>query len=206
MARVDLLSVLREAELDGIRCGGPVILAGFVIGVGLVQVAAGPLGLASRNICELVILLVLHLVGPLVITALALVQLAPTWLQRVEQRGLAAWRTSVPAAALVAPFLLVIFLISALTSGVLFTPREDLVGEFGEVLASLQLHSLLLTWVRSSFFFAIICGWSLHHSEKCLLRRQPPAEIASELVGRGIVLLMVLKFAWLVLATPISLN
>ena len=69
--------VLRVVERDGIRCGVPVLLAGCVTGAGLVEIASGPLGLASRNICELVILLVLQVAGPMLVVLLALVQLGP---------------------------------------------------------------------------------------------------------------------------------
>jgi hypothetical protein len=94
-----LLQILRTVERDGIRCGAPVLLAGFVAGAGLAEVAAGPLGLASRTICELVILLVLQVAGPVLIVLLALVQLGPLWLEHVQEQGLRTWRVAVPAGA-----------------------------------------------------------------------------------------------------------
>ena len=57
---------------------------------------AGPLGLASRTICELVILLVLQVAGPVLVVLLALVQLGPLWLEHVQEQGLRAWRVAVP--------------------------------------------------------------------------------------------------------------
>lgn len=200
------LTVLRLAERDGLRCGGQVILAGFVTGTGLVEVAAGPLGLASRNICELLILLVLQLAGPLLVTVVALMQLAPTWLQRVQEAGPGVWRLTVPAAALVAPLLLTVFLVATLVSGALVTPRADLAGELGDVLGSIQLRHLLITWVRTSVFFGIVCAWCVRRCRLGLLRQVPQGEIVTELLTHGIVLILLLKLVWILVVDPISLS
>jgi len=197
--------VLRAVERDGIRCGAPVLLAGFVAGAGLAEVAAGPLGLASRTICELVILLVLQVAGPVLVVLLALVQLGPLWLERVQEQGLRAWRVAVPAAAILAPLLLNLFLVAALVSGAMFTPRSDLMGEVGDVLSGLQLRDLTITWIRSSVFFAIVCAWCLRQSERGLLRQAPPGVIVSELFSHGIVVILLLKLVWLVAVDPFSL-
>ena len=197
--------VLRAVEQDGIRCGAPVLLAGFVAGAGLAEVAAGPLGLASRTICELVILLVLQVAGPVLVVLLALVQLGPLWLERVQEQGLRAWRVAVPAAAILAPLLLNLFLVAALVSGAMFTPRSDLMGEVGDVLSGLQLRDLTITWIRSSVFFAIVCAWCLRQSERGLLRQAPPGVIVSELFSHGIVVILLLKLVWLVAVDPFSL-
>jgi hypothetical protein len=200
------LTVLRFAERDGLRCGGPVILAGFVTGSGLVEVAAGPLGLASRDICVLMILLVLQLAGPLMVTVVALMQLAPTWLERVEELGPGVGRLTVPAAALVAPLLLTVFLVATLVSGALVTPRADLAGELGDVLSGIQLRDLLVTWLRTSVFFAIICAWCVRRCRLGLWRQVPQGEIVSELLNHGIVLIMLLKLVWIVAIDPINLQ
>jgi len=197
--------VLRAVERDGIRCGAPVLLAGFVAGAGLAEVAAGPLGLASRTICELVILLVLQVAGPVLVVLLALVQLGPLWLERVQEQGLRAWRVAVPAAAILAPLLLNLFLVAALVSGAMFTPRSDLMGEVGDVLSGLQLRDLTITWIRSSVFFSIVCAWCLRQSERGLLRQAPPGVIVSELFSHGIVVILLLKLVWLVAVDPFSL-
>jgi len=198
--------VLHAVERDGIRCGAPVLLAGFVAGAGLAEVAAGPLGLASRTICELVILLVLQVAGPVLVVLLALVQLGPLWLELVQEQGLRAWRVAVPAAAILAPLLLTLFLVAALVSGAMFTPRADLVGEVGDVLSGLQLRDLAITWIRASFFFAVICAWSLRQCERGLLRQAPPGVIVSELFRHGIVVTLLLKLVWLVAVDPFNLG
>ena len=200
------LTVMRFAERDGLRCGGPVILAGFVTGSGLVEVAAGPLGLASRDICVLMILLVLQLAGPLMVTVVALMQLAPTWLERVEEMGPGVGRLTVPAAALVAPLLLTVFLVATLVSGALVTPRADLAGELGDVLSGIQLRDLLVTWVRTSVFFAIICAWCVRRCRLGLWRQVPQGKIVSELLNHGIVLILLLKLVWIVAIDPIKLQ
>lgn len=43
----------RLAERNGERCGGPVILAGLLMGLGVVQLASGPLAQTSRFSLEL---------------------------------------------------------------------------------------------------------------------------------------------------------
>ena len=58
-----LLRVLRLVERDGQRCGGPVLLVGFVLGAGVVPLASGPLGQTSRFSLELQLLLMLAAVG-----------------------------------------------------------------------------------------------------------------------------------------------
>ena len=50
--------ILRLAERDGQRCGGPVLMAGLVLGLGVVNLCSGPLGQTSRFSLELLILLV----------------------------------------------------------------------------------------------------------------------------------------------------
>jgi hypothetical protein len=206
MDRSGWQGVLRAVGQDGIRCGAPVLLAGCVTGAGLVEIAAGPLGLASRNICELVILLVLQMAGPVLVVLLALVQLGPLWLERVQQQGATTWRVAVPAAAILAPFLLNLFLVAALVSGAMLTPRADLVGEVGDVLSGLQLRDLAVTWIRASIFFAIICAWCLRHCERGLLRQVPQGVIVSELFSHGIVVILLLKLVWIVAVDPFSLD
>ena len=80
----------------------------MVVGAGLVELSAGPLGQNSRFSLELLTLLVLQLVGPLVVSLLAMGLMMPNWLDRVERRGAKAWLVSVPASALLAAVLLLL--------------------------------------------------------------------------------------------------
>ncbi|WP_415398734.1 hypothetical protein [Synechococcus sp. W4D4] len=86
--------VLNTAERNGQRCGGPVLLSGMVVGAGLVELSAGPLGQSSRFSLELLTMLVLQLVGPLVVSLLGMALMMPNWLDRVERRGSRAWLVS----------------------------------------------------------------------------------------------------------------
>ena len=56
------LKILRVAERSGERCGAPVLIAGLIVGIGVVELSCGPLGQTSRFSLELLILLVLQLV------------------------------------------------------------------------------------------------------------------------------------------------
>ena len=49
-----LATILRQLERDGQRCGGPVVLAGFAVGFGLVTLSSS-LGQASRFGLELLV-------------------------------------------------------------------------------------------------------------------------------------------------------
>jgi MFS family permease len=129
-----LALVATLAERYGERCGGPLILAGLVVGLGVVQLASGPLAQTSRFSLELLILLVLQLVGPMLVALVALALLLPHWVRRVQQGERTLRPERIAAAALVGPLLQLLFLVSAVCGGVLATPRTDLVGEFRELL------------------------------------------------------------------------
>ena len=129
-----LMVVLYLAERQGQRCGGPILLAGMVLGAGVVELSSGPLGQTSRFSLELLMLLVLQLVGPMLVTLLAMALLLPGWLEHGERRDARAWREALPAAALVGGLLLLLFLLAALVGGVLASPRADLIGELRELL------------------------------------------------------------------------
>ena len=87
---------LRVAERNGERCAGPVILAGLLIGLGMVQLASGPMAQTSRFSLELLILL-------------ALAWLLPRWMARIELEGQVSWSHSMPAAVVVGALLLLMF-------------------------------------------------------------------------------------------------
>ena len=99
---------LQLAERCGERCGGPVLLAGLVLGLGVVELSSGALGQTSRFSLELLILLVLQLVGPMLVTLIAMALLLPRWLERSTDRH-GGWETSLLASALVGVVLLTCF-------------------------------------------------------------------------------------------------
>ena len=189
--------MLALAERDGQRCGGPVLLAGLVVGFGVVELAAGPLGQTSRFSLELLILLVLQLMGPM---------LVPSWLEQVERLGLKAWRQSVPAAALTGSLLLLLFLTAAITGGVLASPRGDLIGEIRDLLSGVLLVDLLRAWLRAGVFLAAICGWSQWRVARGLRRGTPVSEQVSNLLVQGLMVLLALKLLWVTALDPLHLS
>ncbi|NBQ37975.1 MAG: hypothetical protein EBU42_10720 [Synechococcus sp.] len=66
-----LSTILRELERNGQRCGGPVLLAGFAMGYGLVTLSSS-LGQSSRFALELLVLVKLQLLGPALVSLLAM--------------------------------------------------------------------------------------------------------------------------------------
>ena len=68
------------------------ILAGLLIGLGMVQLASGPMSQTSRFSLELLILLIHQLVGPMLMALLALALLLPRWMARIELAGQVSWK------------------------------------------------------------------------------------------------------------------
>lgn len=205
VSRDRIWRVLNTAERNGQRCGGPVLLSGMVVGAGLVELSAGPLGQNSRFSLELLTLLVLQLVGPLVVSLLAMALMMPNWLDRVERRGSRAWLVSVPASALLAAVLLLLFLISSFCAGALTTPRSDLIGEARALLSGVALKDVLRAMLRCSFFLACICAWSQWRGYQELRRNRHPALMVSNLLMEGLMVLFALKLLWITVLDPINL-
>lgn len=200
------LAVLRLAEGQGLRCGGPLLLAGLVLGLGVVELSSGPLGQTSRFSLKLLILLVLQLVGPMLVALLAMALLLPRWLEHGDRSGRAAWRQALPASALVGFLLLLLFLIAALAGGVLASPREDLLGELRELLAAVPLTDLLRSSLRSAVFLVVLCAWSQWRGRVLRGRGQDAALVSSNLLVEGLTLLLGIKLLWITVLDPLHLN
>lgn len=196
---------LRLAERTGERCGGPVLLAGLVLGLGVVELSSGALGQTSRFSLELLILLVLQLVGPMLVTLIAMALLLPRWLQRSPERN-GAWGPSLAASALVGGLLLLLFLASAITGGVLASPRADLLAELGDVFSGVVLSDLLRSGLRASLFLAVLCGWSQRRGHRRLQRGVAPELVSSDLMVEGLMLLLGLKLLWITAIDPLHLS
>lgn len=199
-------AVLHLAERQGRRCGGAVLLAGIVLGVGVVKLGSGALGQTSRFSLELLILLVLQLVGPLLVTLLAMALLLPQWLSHAARLGPVAWRQALPASALVGALLLLLFLAAALAGGVLASPRADVFGEGRELLAGLLPLDLLRSTLRSALFLTVLCGFSQWRGRINLGRGLDPALVTSNLLVEGLILLLGLKLLWITLVDPLQLS
>lgn len=197
---------LRLAERNGERCGGPVILAGLLLGLGVVQLASGPLAQTSRFSLELLILLVLQLVGPMLVALLALALLLPRWMERIRAEGARGWTQSVPAAALVGALLLLMFLVAAVCGGVMASPRADLIGEFRELLAGVLLPDVLRACVRAGVFLGLLCGWCQWRTQVGIHAGKDAARLVSDQLAEGLVLLLTVKLIWISLIDPLHLT
>lgn len=196
---------LELAERDGERCGGPVLLAGLVLGLGVVELSSHALGQTSRFSVELLILLVLQLMGPMLVTLIAMALLLPRWLERSNDRH-GGWRESLLASALIGAVLMVLFLMAALTGGVLASPRADLVAEFRELLSGVLLSDLLRSCLRAAFFLVVLCSWSQLRGRLRLQRGVPPALVSSDLMVEGLMLLLGLKLLWIIAIDPLHVT
>lgn len=194
------------AERYGERCGGPVILAGLVVGLGVVQLASGPLGLTSRFSLQLLVLLVLQLVGPMLVALLSLTLLLPRWLERYNQPSSGVEIESIAAAAVVGALLELLFLAAAICGGVLGTPRSDLVGELRDLLGGVLLIDVARACLRAGVFLAAVCGWSQWRSQHNRRLGRDPGRLVSDQVAEGLVLLLSLKLLWITLIDPLHLS
>ena len=197
--------ILRELERNGQRCGGPVLLAGFAMGYGLVTLSSS-LGQSSRFALELLVLVKLQLLGPALVSLLAMALLLPHWLDRVESRGSKAWHHCLPASALAGLVLMLMLFVAALIGGVLASPRADLAQEFNELLSGIQLSDLLRPLIRSGAFLAVLCGWSQWRGGNALQQKLPMALIVSNLLVEGLMLALLLKLIWVFSIDPPSLR
>ena len=197
--------ILRELERNGQRCGGPVLLAGFAMGYGLVTLSSS-LGQSSRFALELLVLVKLQLLGPALVSLLAMALLLPHWLDRVESRGSKAWHHCLPAAALAGLVLMLMLFVAALIGGVLASPRADLAQEFNELLSGIQLSDLLRPLIRSGAFLAVLCGWSQWRGVNALQQKRPMALVVSNLLVEGLMLALLLKLIWVFSIDPPSLR
>jgi len=200
------MGVLRRAERQGLRCGGAILLAGLVLGAGVVELSSGPLGQTSRFSLELLIVLVLQLMGPMLVTLLAMALLLPLWLEHAQQQGAKAWREAVPVAALLGAQLLLLFLLASLVGGALASPRADLIGELRELLAGVLLKDLLRSTLRASVFLMILCAFSQWRGNHEISRGLAPALVSSNLLVEGLMLLLGLKLVWIMALDPMKLG
>ncbi len=199
-------TIATRAERYGERCGGPVILAGLVVGLGVVQLASGPLGLTSRFSLQLLVLLVLQLVGPMLVALLSLALLLPRWFERYDQPRSGVEMEGIAAAAVVGALLELLFLAAAICGGVLGTPRSDLIGELRDLLGGVLLIYVARACLRAGVFLAAVCGWSQWRSRRNRRLGRDPGRLVSDQLAEGLVLLLSLKLLWITLIDPLHLS
>ena len=102
----------------------------MAVGVGVIQLSTQGLKQSSHLSLNLLSLLVLELIGPILVSVLGMALLLPRWIERVEQAGSRHWRRSIFSAALVGALLMLMFFSASLLSGILITPRSEMVGDF----------------------------------------------------------------------------
>lgn len=197
---------LRLAERDGERCAGPVILAGLLIGLGMVQVASGPMAQTSQFSMELLVLIVLQLVGPMLVALLALALLLARWMAGIELQSETSWKQSVPAAVLVGALLLLMFFVAAMCGGVLGTPRADLVGEFRDLLAGVLLIDVARACIRAGVFLGLLCAWCQWRTARGIAKGKGAGRLVSDQLAEGLVLLLGLKLIWISVIAPLHLT
>jgi len=197
---------LAVTEVDGQRCAGLVILAGVVLGAGLVQLFTSVGGQTSRFSLELLALVVLQLAGPLLVSLLAILRLNPDWQERSRVEGRGAWRSVVLPAVPLGALLMLMFLASAMGAGVLATPRTDTAGEFRELLASLRSSDVLRTVIRTSVFLGAASAWSLRLHRIGLRQQRDAVVIQNDSLLQSVTLVLVLKLFWIIAIDPIRLG
>ncbi len=197
---------LAVTEVDGQRCAGLVILAGVVLGAGLVQLFTSVGGQTSRFSLELLALVVLQLAGPLMVSLLAILRLNPDWQERSRVEGRRAWRSVVLPAVPLGALLMLMFLASAMGAGVLATPRSDMTGELRELLASLRSSDVLRTVIRTSVFMGAASAWSLRLHRIGLRQQRDAVVIQNDSLLQSVTLVLVLKLFWIIAIDPIRLG
>jgi hypothetical protein len=202
--RLSAQAILLIAERDGERCAGPVLMAGFVVGFGVIELSSNMLSQTSRFSLELLVLLVFQLIGPILVSVLAMALLLPRWLERVVQQGQKTWRQSVPAAGLVGLLLMLLFFVAAIVGGVLVTPRADLFRETTDLLSGIRLRDLLRTLVRSGVFLSCICAWCQWRALTALRSGRSTALIVSNLLVEGLILALALKLVWVLVFNTLA--
>ena len=200
-----LSQALRIAERFGERCGAPVLMAGLIVGIGVVELGCGPLGQTSRFSLELLILLVLQLVGPGVVALIAMALLMPRWLEASEQFE-RRHDPSAAASGVVGAVLLLLFFTAALIGGVVASPRADLVAEFTDVMSGVLLPDLLRATLRSAVFLAVLCSWCQWQGRRLLKRGLSATLVSSDLMIEGLMLLFGLKLVWVLAIDPLRVS
>lgn len=203
--RLRCAGILQLAERNGERCGAPVLIAGLILGVGVVELGCGPLGQTSGFSLELLILLVLQLAGPGLVSLIAMALLLPSWLDACQSMDRSV-DPSPAASGLVGALLLSFFLTAALTGGVLASPRGDPLAELIDVLGELVVSDLLRATLRSAIFLAVLCSWCQRQGRRRLKRGLAPALVSSDLMVEGLMVLFGLKLFWVLVIDPLRLS
>jgi hypothetical protein len=200
-----LLRLLRMAERDGDRCVGLVLLTGMVFGVGLIRLLQEGLNLSPQQSVRILVVAMLHLVGPLVVALIAFTRLTPLWLRRGREGGpRAGWLTLGPA-ILVGPLLLVHALMGALVGGVLASLQGGLETRVTHAIGAIVPLDLAAALLRTALYLAAAALLCLWEARRLPLNRAGAEDLIASLIAREIALMVALKLIWTLAVNPITL-
>jgi hypothetical protein len=195
-----LTNVLLVAEHDGQRCAGPALIAGIAVGVGVIQITTGTFKQSSLMGLQMLSGLVLELLGPLLVSVLGMTLLLPRWIDRVARIGRRAWRLSVPGAALLGIWMMLMFFSASLLAGILTTPPNETVAQVLALLAKIRFTGLLGSLLRSAGFLAALCAWCQWRAESSLNEGHRKTYIISNLLIESLMIGIGLKVIWFLVA------
>jgi hypothetical protein len=200
-----LLRLLRMAERDGSRCAGLVLLLGTVFGVGLIRLLQEGLHLSSQQSLRVLVVAMLHLVGPLVVALLAFTRLTPQWLRRARGGGSqAGWLTLGPA-LLVGPLLLIYALMGALVGGLLASLRGGVELRLAHTLGAIVPSDLAAALLRTALYLAAAALLCLWEAQKPSPNQAGAEDLIASLIARQIAVMVALKLLWILAVNPIAL-
>ena len=196
--------MLLIAEEDGERCAGPTLLAGVAIGVGIIKLSSEALRQSSHLSLQMLSILVLELMGPLLVSVFGMALLLPRWIDRVEKSSSRHWGLLIASSALVGAGLMLMFFTASMIAGVLITPRDEMVTELMDLLASIEPRYFFRAVLRCTAFLAILCTWCLWRTSTALKKGHEKTYIASNLLLEGLMIGFTLKLIWLLIVNSFS--
>jgi len=197
---------LALVDRDGQRCSASVLLAGVVVGTGVVRLLGESLSQTSRFSLEVLMLMVLQVFGPMLVAMIAITRLTPDWMQRVAVAGRQAWTSVVLTTLPVAVGLMLQFLVVSLISGVAASPRDDFAGELAEVLGGLEWPDLVRAMLRCALFLLAGAAWCVRETLVGMARRRPVADIVGDGLLHALLLVLLLKLFWILAIDPLRLG
>jgi hypothetical protein len=197
-----LLRLLRMAERDGSRCAALVLLIGAVFGVGLVRLLQEGLNLSASQSLRLLVVAMLHLVGPLVVALIAFTRLTPLWLRRARGGGPQAGWLALGPALLVGPVLLLHALMGSVVGGVLASGRGGVELRLAQAIGAIGPLDLLSALLRTALYLAAAALLCLWEARGLPLDRAGAEDLIASLIAREIALLVALKLVWTLAVNP----
>jgi hypothetical protein len=149
-----LLRMLRMAERDRASCAGLVLLIGAVFAVGLVRLLQEGFQLSPQQFLRLLVLAMLHLVGPMVVALIAFTRLTPQWLRRGRGGGRHGGWFALGPAFLVGPLLWIYALMGALVAGALASAQGGVELGLAHAVGAIVPMDLFSALLRTALYLA----------------------------------------------------